>query len=134
MGLGTAPAGSAGRQGPGAGCPGTVAAFEAFQAASPTIVCNPAVRARVYRYVLPPATELEQQQQICVMYFSPHVARMSARSLADLVAHEAAHVVLGRTGRGSVTEREADDLAETWGFRRGYARARRRQLEAQERR
>jgi hypothetical protein len=47
---------------------------------------------------------------------------MDEEDKKSIVAHEAAHFILGHheTGGGSEKEREADDLIEKWGFKRAY--------------
>lgn len=70
-----------------------------------------------------------------VVLLSERLCKKSAAKAESCVAHEIAHVVLGHTdvkgtkSKGANIEREADDLAEEWGFRRSYTEAHLRRLE-----
>jgi hypothetical protein len=55
-----------------------------------------------------------------------NMGSLSFSKKKDTVAHEIAHAYLGHDDVGKVTsnknEREADDLAEEWGFKRSYSK------------
>ncbi len=65
--------------------------------------------------------------KINVIYFAPWVTRMSEKALADTVAHEVAHLILGHhddmNSQTSKVEVDADILAVKWGFKRSYSKA-----------
>ena len=71
-----------------------------------------------------------------LIYLAPTIARMTDQNLADRVAHEMAHVLLGhyRHDLGNRLpphrcEAEADQLSQQWGFRPRYTRAMLRRLD-----
>ena len=73
------------------------------------------------RLYCPPHTEPKTGWEIYLNF--PGMRKWPKRKIMDCIAHECAHVILGKTFRngGLNAEKGADDLIENWGFRRAYA-------------
>jgi hypothetical protein len=134
--------------------------FQVFQIANPTIVCRPVDHGFTFVHRIPViidiedgvpvignlkpttkdfgplgvSTQLQAQRVVSVIYLGPSIFRMSDVRLADVVAHEVAHVILGhpemaagirpQTVGNADAERAADALAERWVSRRHIRKAR----------
>ena len=106
--------------------------FDRFDAANPTVICQPHVNASVLSYYVSVPTGV-QGGRVNVIYFSPSLFRKTDKNLTNVVAHECAHVVLGHhenpaTDSPRAREQEADDRSASWGFRRTYTKSKFDQL------
>jgi hypothetical protein len=96
--------------------------FEKFRQESPNIICNAFVGV-VFSYVVPvpPSVPRDRLLRLNGIYLEPKITKR--KNLVHLVAHEIAHIVRGdhRNHDDSDAERKADDLSESWGFKRCYS-------------
>ncbi len=115
--------------------------FEKFTASDVTIVCLPKTSATIFRHslVAPPGEE-PRRLHMGVIYFAPHIGRYTDNHLAEIVAHEVAHVVLGhwsgevRGEERADLEEAADRLSSEWGFKPRYSKKVLRKIREQDQR
>jgi hypothetical protein len=98
-----------------------------FLGRNPFFVCLDIAQGAALRF--PPDGEIAGP--VTVIYLHPATFRSRADRIADLVAHEVAHVVLraGDPPSGEDTHKITDDLVESWGFRRSYSPRQLQQLQ-----
>lgn len=112
---------------------------------NPTVVCRFTDNGCAFRHTVTAISDSPEKpvtRYLNVIYLAPWVFRRSDERLADLVAHEVAHHILGHpatmfSGNQEKDEEKADDLAEQWGFKRSStprARRTRRGLASAQRR
>jgi hypothetical protein len=112
--------------------------FERFMELSPTVIFQPAVEGTVYSYWLPIIPGADHVV-LRVIYICPDLRKWSDERIVRLVAHEAAHLVLGHADAGSYgpgkgeihAEEETDRKAESWGFKGAHSGAHRKRLATQ---
>ncbi len=103
-------------------------AFDTFMENDPLVLCQTGANAQVFDLpFVAPSNNEPTEGFLVVMYFSPHVSRLSEANLFSVFAHEIAHVVLGdhhiRWGvKNSEREEAADQLSDSWGFKKSYSR------------
>jgi hypothetical protein len=101
--------------------------FEVFMRREPALVCVRDARgtAMTFRRDVPSEPCSWTHTELYVIYLNPDVLADRDEALADTVAHETAHVVLGHDGvreqPRSVQEAAADEQAVRWGFARRYS-------------
>ncbi len=111
--------------------------FELFLEQRPLLLCFPKVGGKIFRrlFAVPPGAK---EMQVNLIYLPPTVNRLSEKYLANTVAHEIGHLVLGHQNikdrPNSETEAEADALSVRWGFEPCYSRSKLGQLKAREQR
>ncbi len=109
--------------------------FELFLEQRPLVLCQSKIRGKVFRRLIavPPGAK---EMQVNFIWLSPTVSRLSENNLANTVAHEIAHLVLGHQNikdrPRSEIEAEADALSVRWGFEPCYSRSYLGQLKARE--
>ena len=66
--------------------------------------------------------QAENQQQPVLVYLSPGIERRSQGRIESIVAHEFAHALLHAPGalEGCFIEQQADQKAQSWGFKVAY--------------
>src|SRR5438046_7411608 len=74
--------------------------FERFMELSPTVIFQPGVEGTVYSYWLPIIPGADHVV-LRVIYICPDLRKWSDARIVRLVAHEAAHLVLGHADAGS---------------------------------
>jgi len=68
-----------------------------------------------------PKKQLIEQKYIILNPAIQEKEKKTDEGLQDTIAHEIAHIILNRFGSSDPNfEKEADDLIETWGFKRAY--------------
>src|SRR5258705_5909969 len=89
--------------------------FQRFWLLGPTVVCRPHDNGVVFRHVVTVISDAETavQRSVPVLYLAPWVFRRSDKSLADLVAHEVAHLVLGHHEGSAGSIADVEEAAET---------------------
>lgn len=96
--------------------------LEQFFRESPNIICS-AFPGRVFSYsiAIPPNTPADHSLRLNGIYLEPKITERE--NFLDMVAHEIAHIVRGdhRIHIDPNAEEKADDLSESWGFRRCYS-------------
>ncbi len=97
--------------------------FEKFLGERPNIICS-AYPGRVFSYTIaiPPHIPSDRSLRVNGIYLEPKITKR--KNLLNLVSHEIAHIVREdhRIHDDPDAEKKADDLSESWGFKRCYSK------------
>jgi hypothetical protein len=115
--------------------------FETFMTLSPDLICTePETQATAFRLVQAVPPQAKQVTRYFIAFAAP-IASVGDDELADTVAHEVAHLLLGHCDVGTMAdapasekEAAADAQAKGWGFRPSYCSQVLKDLRAQEQR